>query len=52
MKGDTIGPNESVEKRGDGTFGEPLSERLEKQLGTSISVLLPSIELRGQRQSF
>jgi hypothetical protein len=46
VKGDTVGPNESVEQRGDGTFGKPLSEGLEKQLGTSISVLLPSIELR------
>jgi len=45
VEGDTIGPDESTVKRGDGTVGEPLSERLEEQFGTSVSVLLPSIEL-------
>lgn len=45
MKGDSICPDELDEQRRDGTFGEPLAEREEEQLGTSVSVLLPSIEL-------
>jgi hypothetical protein len=45
MQGDTVGPDKSLVKRRDGSFLEPLAQRLEQQFGTSVSVLLPSIEL-------
>lgn len=45
MEGNSIGPHESHKEGRDGTFGEPLSERVEQELGTSVSILLPSIKL-------
>jgi hypothetical protein len=45
MEGNSIGPNESHKEGRDGTLGEPLSERVEQELGTSVGILLPSIKL-------
>ena len=45
MEGNTICPDESDKERSDGTLGEPLGDRVEQELGTSVSILLPSIKL-------
>ena len=40
-----IGPDETVEKLGDGTFGEPLTEGVEEKLRAAVAVLLPAVKL-------
>jgi len=45
MEGDTVCPDESDKEWSDGTFGEPLGDGVEQELGTPVGVLLPSIEL-------
>ena len=45
MKRDSIGPHEAMEQTGDGTFSEPLGERIEQELRAAITVFLPTIEL-------
>jgi hypothetical protein len=45
MKGNTIGPDESDKERSDGTLSEPLGKGVEKELGTPVGILLPSIKL-------
>jgi hypothetical protein len=45
VKRNTVCPDESPKQGSDGSFAEPLPERVEEKLGTSVGVLLPSIEL-------
>lgn len=41
-----VGPDKAVEELGDRTLGEPLPKRVEEQLGATVTVLLPAVELQ------
>jgi hypothetical protein len=53
MQGDTVCPEKVAKHFGEGTF-EPVLEWVEHELRTSVTVLLPSVQLvvTGQRNTF